>query len=56
MVFVYSRLIYLFHMETRLRFSKQNLTEVPKLSDYLIGMAENSFPLLGDADFQMSHC
>lgn len=56
MVFVYSRLIYLFHMETRPRFSQQKLTEVPELSDYSIGMAENSFPLLGDADFQVGHC
>lgn len=53
--FVYSRLIYLFHMETRPRLSNHNLLEILKLPDCSMGVSGNSFPLLGDKDFQGDH-
>lgn len=53
--FVYSRLIYLFHMETRPPLSNHNLVEILKLPGYSVGVSGNSFPLLGSADFQRDH-
>lgn len=52
---MYSRLIYLFHMETKPHLSNHNLVEILKLPGYSMGVSVNSFPLLGDADFQREH-